>query len=222
MIGQLAANFPTSVFNDMPKGAWTYGGGGMNSSGVVCGNFNAGAALLAQLGAPTNVKNEWQRWFENTYLPTNAAYVDYRSGSWTPGGSATGGWGSAGTQLLAPLNNCPKVKPLSLGCHSAHTRWKAASSSWIASKGAAANSDRCSKTSYDAAYAICNLINAWKSGATISGTLDPSTSATGCKTPGCHAPTATDPISGTPRTGASGQMKCEPCHTQRMGDGHNL
>lgn len=220
MIGQLAVKYPGSGFDLIPKGLFNFGGGGVNGSGAICGNFNGGAAVLKILGAPSNVMNNFQRWFENTYLPTNAAYVDYASGTWTPGGSTGGVWG--GTGMPIPLNNAPRVKPLTLTCHGAHTRWKMAANAWIASKGSGANSDRCSKTSYDAAYKLATLINDWKAGVPISGALDPSVGATGCKTPGCHAPTASDPISGYPRTGASGQMKCEPCHTQRMGDGHNL
>ena len=69
MIGQLALNFPTTVYNDVPKGSFNYGGGGVNAWRSICGGPNGGSALLAQMGAPTNVKDEYMAWYEKTTPP---------------------------------------------------------------------------------------------------------------------------------------------------------
>jgi hypothetical protein len=221
VIGQLAANYPSTDWNDMPVGLMNVGSGGINGHGVVCGNVLGAQWVLKLLNAPANVTQHQLRWFENTYLPTNAAAVDYRSGTWSAPSGFTwgelplGGASIPSTLYPIPANNAPKVKPGNVGCHAAHTKWKVAAQSWLAAKGSNYNRDRCGKTSYDAAYKLCTLINAWKAGQTIDGTLDPS--VTGCKVSGCHGGTNPYPV-----TGVSGNMKCEPCHTQRIGDGHNL
>ena len=202
MVSQLSARFP-DTWGTLPKALWAFGSGGINSSGIVCGNVNGCIAVLTQLSAPTNVKDHFLRWFEKTALPTNAAYEDYRSGTWVPGGTTGGVWGGSGMPI--PLNNAPRVKPESLSCHAAHTRWKVAASSWLVLQGSAANSDRCSKTTYDSVYKLATLINEWKAGAAIDGSLDPSVAT--CKTSGCHSGAEC-----YPETGVGGKMKCEPCH----------
>lgn len=197
MIGQLAVRYP-DTWGMVPKSIGNKGSSGLYSTGAMCGNPLGGFLLFNMMGAPDSLANNFLRWFENTYLPTNDAYVDYRSGDWV----CPGGFGSA-----APFNNAPKVKPLTTTCHGAHTRWKVASQSWMAAKGAtAANHDRCRKSTYAAVYKIATLINDWKAGAVIDQTLDPSVGSTGCKTPGCHD---VYPSGG----GAGGKMKCEPCHS---------
>lgn len=198
MVSQLAARFP-DTWGTLPKALWAFGSGGINSWGIVCGNVNGGVAILTQLSAPANVKNNFMRWFENTPLPTNMAYEDYRTGTWAP----PGGFGAGATWV--PLNNAPRVKPESLSCHAAHTRWKVAASSWLVLQGSTANRDRCSKTTYDSVYKLATLINEWKSGAAIDGSVDPIVAT--CKTSGCHSGAEC-----YPETGVGGNMKCEPCH----------
>lgn len=212
VIEQLGEKFPGS-FDQIPKGMWSYGGGGIWSGGAVCGFYNGPMSVLKLINAPAAVAQHYHRWFENTALPTNALYVDYRSGAWTP---ATSTWG--GTGLPIPLNNAPKVKPATTTCHGSHTRWKTAAQSWLQAKGSGANTDRCGKGTADAAYKLATLINDWKAGVVIDGALDPTTGSgpTGCKQSGCHA------SGGYPETGVGGFMRCEPCHTNRVGDGHNL
>jgi hypothetical protein len=218
VIGQLAAKYPGTVWDTIPAGLFNYGGGGIYSGGAVCGGYNGAMAVLRQMGAPAAVAQNYHRWFENTYLPTNAAYVDMASGSWTP----AAGWSAypATTAVTRLLNNAPKVKPMTTTCHGSHTRWKTAANTWLQAKGVTANNDRCGKLTYDCAFKLATLINQWKAGATIDGTLDPTTGATaaGCKQSNCHASTA----GGYPESGVGGFMKCTPCHTQRIGDGHNL
>lgn len=212
IVEALAVAYP-ETWGTMPKNTFVFGSGGINGSGATCGNVNGGAALLKQAGAPATMINEFLAWFERTPLPSNAAYVDYRTGTWTPGGSATGGWGSGGTQLLAPLNNAPKVKPESTSCHVALTRWNDAARSWTTVKGSGAKTDRCSKATYDSVYKLATMINDWKlNGVTFSGAADPVVAT--CTTSACHGTAGQPPANGT--------MKCTPCHTQRVGDGHNL
>ena len=216
MIGQLAVKYPGTVWDAIPAGSFNYGGGGIYSGGAVCGGYNGAMAVLRQMGAPANVAQHYHRWFENTYLPTNSAYVDYASGAWTP----AAGWVAypATTAMTIPLNNAPKVKPFTTTCHGSHARWKNAASAWLLAKGSAANQDRCGKLTYDCVEKLATLINSWKAGDIIDGTLDVTTGTTaaGCKQGSCHGTT------GYPETGVGGFMKCTPCHTQRIGDGHNL
>ncbi|MCE5204137.1 MAG: hypothetical protein ABFC80_08900 [Coriobacteriales bacterium] len=226
MISQLAANYPGSVWDQLPKGIFNYGGGGVNAWRSICGGPNAGSALLAQLGAPQNVKDEFNAWYEKTALPSEAAYLDYKSGTWTPQGSSGPlTWVDSGTAagtILAPLANTPKAKPGSLLCHASHGKWLTAAGGstgyWVhkvaevqgltptAAIGAA-GSDRCAKLVYDCVYKVVELINAWKAGTTIPGTLDPET--VGCMSASCHGSAAG--IEGTPWL-AGGKSKCSPCH----------
>jgi hypothetical protein len=164
------------------------------------------------LGLPDVYAHNFARWFENTYLPTNQAYVDYRSGTWP---EPTGGWGSK-----APLNNAPKVRPQTMTCHGAHARWKVASGAWIQLHGAdKANHDRCRKSTYASVYYMCELINKAKAGESVTVSWDPSVAS--CKTANCHGTDSTK-LTGYPVSGVGGTMKCQPCHMTTAGitDGH--
>lgn len=204
MIGQLAANYPSSLFNQIPKGSFNFGAGGVNAWRSICGAPNGGSALLAQLGAPTSVKDEYNAWYERNTFPSNAAYVDYNAGGWTVS--------------TAPRTGAPAAVPKSLLCHASHGRWLAAAGgakgAWVqsfpgaddAAKTTAAGADRCSKLVYDCVYKLCELINAWKAGALPSGALDPSATTAGCMAAGCHT-TSSAAIE------VNGKMKCtESCH----------
>lgn len=217
MIGQLAGNFSGSVFDQVPKGSFNFGGGGVNGWASICGGPNGGGALLGQLNAPTSVKDEYFRWYETNAFPSNAAYDDFASGTWTPAGTAKSGWGTAGTQVQPPANNAPRSKAKSLLCHASYTKWvKAAGGNtgyWMtnfpaASGGpAAATSDRCAKLVYDCVYKLATLINDWKAGTLPAGTIDPSAQATGCMNTSCHSDTAGSALR------SRGKVQCtESCH----------
>lgn len=219
MIGQLAANFPGSTWDSIPKGSFNYGAGGVNAWRSICGGPNGGSALLAQLGAPTAVKDEFNAWYERNLFPSNGAYEDFAGGTWTPGGTATGGWGTAANMLIPPRTGAPQAKPNSLLCHASHARWEEAAGgyygNWIQTAPAAnggiagAGADRCSKLVYDCVKKLCELINAWQAGTLPTGALDPSATAAGCMNSSCHN-------GGTPATAArpvNGKMKCtDACH----------
>ncbi|MCE5190819.1 MAG: hypothetical protein LLG08_03540 [Actinomycetia bacterium] len=226
MIGQLAANYPGSVWDQIPKGTFNFGGGGVNAWRSICGGPNGGSALLAQLGAPANVKDEYNAWYEKTAIPSEAAYLDYKSGTWAPqGASGALTWvdsGGAGATILAPLPKTPKAVPASLLCHASHGKWLTAAGGatgyWVKKVGtvqgvtgaaavAAAGSDRCAKLVYDCVFKLASLINDWKAGVTIPGTLDPQT--VGCMSTSCHG--STTGIEGTPFL-SGGKSKCSPCH----------
>ena len=219
MIAQLGEKYP-ETWGIIPRGLFVFAQGGINSTGACCGIFVAHMAVLRQMGAPTAVIQRYLRYFENASFPTNAAYIDYRSGNWIPGGNATGGWGTASNQLLPPLNNAPRIKTNGVTCHGALTRWKIAASSWLAVQGSGAVQDRCTKATYDATFWLCNLINDWKAGVTIT---DPGDAVVaGCKTPACHG--STSATSGTPPTGVQGNITCVPCHSSTAGvtPGHGM
>jgi hypothetical protein len=210
VIGQLAANYPSSDWAKVPKGSFLFGSGGIGGTGAQCGNYLGAGAIFAQTGLGNAATLHFLRWFENTAIPTNAAYIDYRSGTWTPTATAAGKtptWG--GTGMPIPLNNAPKVKPQTTTCHGAHTKWKVAATAWLAAQGSGANQDRCGKTTYDSVYKIATMINTLKSGGTLTTAADPVVA--GCKTPACHGSTST--TSGYPPTGVSGVITCQPCHS---------
>jgi hypothetical protein len=162
----------------MPKGAFNFGGGGVNSWGSICGGPNGGSAVLAQLGAPTSLKDEFLRWYETTSIPSNACYEDYaaNSGTWVP----PGGWVGA----VIPLNNSPKSTALSILCHASSTKWR------IAAKGTAfqgQDSDRCGKLVYDCVFKLATMINEWKAGTFVQTYFpDASTTASSCMNASCH------------------------------------
>lgn len=215
VVSVLASRYP-DTWGLIPKGLMNFGGGGVNAFGSVCGTPNGASALLAQMGAPQNVKNALMMWYEKTLLPSNAAYLDYRSGTWVPGGTSNGTWGPGGCPI--PLNNIPKSRADSVICHVSLTKWRAVADSYLEVMGNQ-TSDRCGKVTYDTAYFVANLINQWKAGATINGDVSIDASAAGCKNAACHGG---PPESQTAGTAAQGNLKCTPCHTQRIGDNHNL
>ncbi|MDO8847855.1 MAG: hypothetical protein Q7W51_05665 [Coriobacteriia bacterium] len=206
MIGQIAANYPSSLFNQVPRGLFNYGAGGVNAWRNICGGPNGGSALLAQLGAPTSVKDEFNAWYERTLFPSNAAFVDWNAGGWTV--------------TTAPRTGAPQAEPQSLLCHASHGRWLDAAGGeeggWVASfpgadaaaKVGAAGADRCSKLVYDCVYKLCELINNWKAGTMPTGALDPSVAA--CF--GCHGSVdPLDPENCAPEV--AGKMRCtDTCH----------
>lgn len=222
MIGQLAENYPTSDWAKVAKGSFLFGSGGIGGTGAQCGNYIGAGAVLAQMGLG-GATAHFLRWFENTAIPTNAAYIDYRGGTWTPTATAAGKtptWG--GTGMPIPLNNAPKVKPQTTTCHGAHTKWKVAAASWLAAKGAGANQDRCGKTTYDTAYKLATMINTMKAAGTTTLAAPADSVVSGCKTSACHGSTST--TAGYPPTGVSGVITCNPCHdgAEAIIAGHGL
>lgn len=209
IVEQLAANYPTT-WGLIPKGLFNYGGGGVNAYGTLCGCPNAGSAILAQIGAPTNVKMNLMRWYEETALPSNAARNDYASGNWTPGGTSGGVWGGA-TGLAIPADNLPKSKAESVLCHVSLMKWRTAADDFTLATGVDHQSNRCGALCYDLGVFLSNLLNSWKAGATIDGSLSPAASATGCKNPSCHGSSPIDPLCDA--VTAQGSMNCKPCHS---------
>ncbi len=227
ILGAVAAIYP-STFGQVPMGLFNYGGGGVNSWGSICGAPNGGSALLKLLTGNSNAMDDYLQWYQATALPTYAAYLDYKSGTWTPGGSATGGWGTASNQLAIPIANTPKSKANSILCHASLQNWRAAGGNYEASVYPNGQSDRCGKLVYDCVYKLATMVNAWMAtgAAAFTGVLDPSAAMPGssnysasssCMTSGCHGTNAT---TGHPYVNA--KMKCTECHTQRVGDNHNL
>jgi hypothetical protein len=217
IVGVFAARFPTT-WGLVPAGMFNYGGGGVNAYGSICGCPNGASALLSQIGATTAVKMNFMSWYEKTALPTNAAYTDFASGTWTPGGSATGGWGltfgTPSNQLATPLDNIPKSAAGEILCHVSLTKWRAAADKWTGVLQQDAQSERCAKLCYDAVFYLATLINSWKAGATIDGSVSPAASATGCKNPSCHG---SSPLAECDAVTAQGSMNCAPCHSLSSG-----
>jgi hypothetical protein len=210
VVSQLAENYPSSDWAKVPKSLAQFGSGGINGTGAQCGNYMSAGLLFYHFGMGNPWTAAFLRWFETTPIPSNAAYIDYRSGTWNPvatNPSRTDGWGGTGMQI--PLNNAPKVKSMTTTCHGAHTKWKVAASSWLKAQGSGANQDRCGKSTYDINYKIAQMINDFKAGAAAPSSADPVVA--GCKTSNCHGSTTLD--AGYPPTGVSGIITCQPCHS---------
>lgn len=215
IVAELGNRFPTT-WGTIPTGLFNYGGGGVNAWGCICGIPNGGSALLSQIGATTAMKDTFMTWYETTALPTNAAYLDYTSGTWTPGGTATAGWGPfvspPANTLVVPFNNIPKSVAKALLCHTSLTRWRAAADAYMTSLGYDIQRDRCAKLCYDCVYYLATMINAWKASGngafTDQVTADASTA--GCRNPSCHGGPVVSP---TCPTTAQGLMECTSCHS---------
>ena len=213
IVGVLATRFPTT-WGQVPMGMFNYGGGGVNSYGTLCGTPNGGSALLQQIGATTAMKMNFMAWYEKTALPSNAASLDYLTGTWPAPAGAPGGWAdfktATGTQIPFPINNLPKSISGNVLCHVSLTKWRAAGDKFMLSYGKDLQTDRCAKLCYDSVYYLATLINTWKAGGIIDGSVSADASATGCKNPSCHGGPVVD--ANCPVT-AQGSMKCSACHS---------
>jgi|GEM_PF-640805 len=214
IIGYLAANGQPG-FVDFPKSVFNFGGAGINAWRMQCGATNGGpAALKLAAGAVAGkIIDEYMRWYETALLPTAALRADYDTGTWVPGGQATG-WAAAGSTTLLPIPHASN--PMNAGhstlCHASLTAWRAAGGDWeFAHPGA--QSDRCGKICYDAVFKQCELINAWMdAGVLPAGAVSGEVATCGeTGAAGCHGGSAT-----TKRTDgatfAQAKAECSPCH----------
>jgi len=212
VIGQLAADFTGSYYDQIPRGLFNIGGAGLNGWRTTCGVAYAGALVLKLVTNTSNVVDEYLAWFERTPFPSNAAHDDYvaAAGTWTLNVSAR----------PAPADNAPKSVGKGLLCHATHGRWLEAAGgvdgAWVtevfAGNAGMAGMDRCSKLVYDATYKMAELINDWAAGTVPTPVLDPSVDT--CLTSGCHggAGAYDQAIIGCAPE-INGKMKCdEACH----------
>ncbi|MHB8051665.1 MAG: hypothetical protein ACYDHQ_10705 [Coriobacteriia bacterium] len=212
MLGQIAENYPDTLFNQIPKGTFNFGGAGINAWRSTCGVPIGVGAVLAQLGAPQNVKDEIFRFYESTPLPTEACRESYEKGDWE-----TPGW-----TFVVPKKDIPQAVPKGILCHASLGRWVEAAGgpdgAWVMQFGTGtdavtkAASDRCGKLVYDNVYRLATLINDWKAGTLPAGTgtLDPAVAT--CLTSGCHGGNY-DVMVENCAPHVNGKMKCdESCH----------
>ncbi|MHB1018421.1 MAG: hypothetical protein ACYC2X_11130 [Coriobacteriia bacterium] len=196
----------------MPKGAFNFGGAGINSWRSTCGVPIGVGALLRQVGAPQNVMDEQFAWYEKTPLPTEACRESYEKGDWE----------APGWTFVVPKANIPQAVPKTLLCHASLGRWVEAaggpSGAWVKTFGTGtdsivkAASDRCGKLVYDNVYKLATLINDWmaKSLPVGTGALDPA--VTTCLTAGCHGGNY-DVMVENCAPHVNGKTKCdESCH----------
>jgi len=206
IVGALGALYPTT-WGLFPKGVFNYGGGGINSWRSICGCTNAGSAVLKLALNNGPAIDEYLAWYEKTALPTSATYDDYLSGTWTPGGSATG-WGTGAKPLPIPASESPASKAGSVLCHASLTNWRIAGGAWEQTH-AGSQSDRCGKLCYDCVYKLATIVNAYMAGTNFVGALDASVATCGEGTgSACHG--TTSGVYGNPL--AQGKMKCTSCH----------
>lgn len=202
IIGELGNRYP-ATWGTFPKGVFNFGGGGINSWRSICGCTNAGSAVLKLVLNNGAAIDEYLAWYEKTALPSGAAYTDYDTGTWTPGGQSTG-WGTGAKPLPIPFTDSPKSKAGSVLCHASLTNWRVAGGTWEAGH-TGAQSDRCGKLCYDCVYKLATMVNAYMAGTNFAGALDPEVASCGEGTgSACHG------AGGNPL--AQAKMKCTPCH----------
>ncbi|MDR3686956.1 MAG: twin-arginine translocation signal domain-containing protein [Coriobacteriia bacterium] len=216
IVGVLAARYPTT-WGNIPMGMFNYGGGGVNSYGSICGCPNGASALLSQISATTGMKMNFMSWYEKTALPSNAASLDYLTGTWSAPAGATGGWAdyltAGATQIPIPTNNLPSSTSGNVLCHVSLTKWRVAADQFQHAYSLTKDlqSQRCGALCYDAVYYLATLINTWKAGGTIDGSTSVDASTAGCKATACHGSSPTDPLCDS--VTAQGSMKCSTCHS---------
>jgi hypothetical protein len=74
----MAENYPTSDWAKVPKGFGNKGSSGLYSTGAMCGNPLGAFLVFNMFGVPDVMADNFLRWFEDTPLPTNEAFVDYQ------------------------------------------------------------------------------------------------------------------------------------------------
>ena len=202
----LAANPANAgTWATLPNNIFRFGGGGIAGWGTICGTLNGAAAILGMLvstGAHrVTLTDAIFQYYAKTALPTNNAYLSTQGqlgslGAWTP--------------ATLPQNNVPTSVADSPLCHSSLVQWTMATGIKDASPG---QKDRCGKASFDVAYKLTELLNAYFAAITASATpapgavaLDPSVTA--CRT--CHV------------TYTGARMGCTSCHDMTTTDGHFL
>ena len=225
IVGVLAAKYPTT-WGLVPMGMFNYGGGGVNSYGSICGCPNGASALLAQMSQATagvtaanfsNMKFNFMSWYEKTALPSNAASLDYLTGTWPAPAGAAGGWAdnltASGNQIPIPVPNLPSSTAGAVLCHVSLTKWRAAADKFqhAYSNTVALNSARCGALCYDSVFYLATLINTCMAKGTIGGSTSVDASTAGCKATACHGSSPTDPLCDS--VTAQGSMKCSTCHS---------
>ena len=209
VLGALAERFPDSLYNQIPKGIFNYGGGGVNGWRSICGSPNGGAAMLKIVTNDSNVIDEYLTWYERTPFPSNATYTSFAKGDWTISDPAK-----------YPKDKAPMAVPKGILCHASLGRWAEAAGgpagAWVRTQFAGsmtnAASDRCGKLVYDCVYKLTQLVNDWAKGVVPTPVLDPAVGT--CLTSGCHSGKGSyDPEVIECAPFVQGKMKCdEACH----------
>lgn len=192
-----SSNPDAALWGSLPKGMFTYGGGGVNGWGTLCGTCNGTAAIIKMMKKPGGGAVDAKlidlalEYYANTPLPTNGVEISARKGDWTTRNPA-----------FPIIPNVPTSTAHSQLCHASLTQWMMTTGK---QDGSLDQKDRCAKACYDMAFNAVTMLNAW-----VDGTVGtPQWSAgTACATP-CHLPATP----GTPvAEPIKNKMACGSCH----------
>jgi len=196
-------NPDAALWATLPKGLFTFGGGGVNAWGTLCGTCNGSAAIIKMMKKASgpvdgSLIDAALEYYANTPLPTNGAEVSSRKGGWTPSKPI--------------LRNVPTSTAHSQLCHASLSEWMMTSGK---QDGSVDQKDRCAKACYDMAFKTVTMLNAWVADGTKPATAWAAGIA-GCTSAPCHVPTAaTAEASSTPAVAPmKTKMACDSCHEE--------
>lgn len=191
-----ATNTDNASWATLPKNLFTFGGGGVNGWGTLCGTCNGSAAIIKMMkGVDASLIDAALEYYAETPLPTNGTDKSYRKADWT--------------LTTKPIPNVPTSTAHSQLCHASLSQWMVTSGN---QDGSAAQKDRCAKACYDMAYHTVTLLNAW-----VDSPVKPATgwaAATAACTP-CH--TSTKDANGVVKPALApmkSKMTCDSCHDE--------
>jgi Putative redox-active protein (C_GCAxxG_C_C) len=182
-------------WNELPRGLYSYGGGGVVSWGTICGALNGSIAVMDILGVHGQLGDALIDYFCNAELPTTLL---------------------VGTDVLpTPLATTTTSISHSPLCHNSVSIWAAAAGKPISSVDPQINDlkrNRCAKLVGDIVYRAVELMNDWILDGVLpypKGWAPPASYAT-CYN--CHSQKDMTPSQ-------QGKMECQACHTVEGGHG---
>jgi hypothetical protein len=183
IIDALAAQIP-DPWSRLPRGLYSYGGGGAVGWGTICGALNGTLAVMDILGVHGKLGNALMDYYSTSELPTDALE------GWVPDNPA----------VPIPLIGVPRTVSASPLCHNSMSKWAAVAGVPVANP---ATKDRCAKLVGDiVAYAVVLMNNHFLHGVTPAAWAPPASYAT-CYS--CH--TSADMV-----PSQQGKMDCLQCH----------
>lgn len=188
-------NPDAALWATLPKGMFTFGGGGVNGWGTLCGTCNGSAAIIKMMKKPAGAVDATLvdgilEYYADTPLPTNGAEISARKGDWTPSKTV--------------LPNVPTSVAHSQLCHASLSQWMLTSGK---QDGSADQKDRCAKACYDMAYRTVEMLNAWLADGTKPATTWAADIAA-CSP--CHVGSSAAPAAAPMKT----KMTCDSCHEE--------
>jgi len=173
-------------WTNLPMEIMSYGSGGGNGWGILCGCLNGGAALISLVTTKAQsgpLISELWGWYTQAELPTDKANQVATSGQYLVH--------NYDQELLQNISGSPL-------CHASVTEWCIAANKKVSDT---ERKERCARITGDVAVKTVEILNAFFAGTFTSTYTDPAT-VTACL--GCHGSAVFNNV--------MTKMNCEPCH----------